>query len=114
MKKLTDGRQNGMFVGLLRGIAHTMVFVYRRFRTILILALIVEACAVWYNPVLLVQQGKAFGRYMEKKSYRVKYNVIKEAHGDTIANLWDCKQSLAKDAGAFKKAWADTMTIFGR
>ena len=111
MKQLTDGKAKKNVFQIVAGI---LLFVYRRFRTIVLIAVVIECIAVYKNPLLPVQQGKAFGRYMAKKSYKLQYELIKEKHGETIANMWDSKNTWVDFGQSMNKCWKDSMVIFGK
>jgi len=83
-----------------------------RIKVALIILGILEAIAVWNNPVLLLKQTKAFHRYWENRSRRITYNLIKETRGSTIANMYDCGNVWSDFGHSMNKAWCDTLSIF--
>lgn len=102
--KLLTGRGVSMKERLKHGI--------RRFKTLIILVLIVEGVAVYNNPVLLVKQGKALGRHVSLKQANIKYKLIEEAHGNTVMNLAITRDSLVSDGKVFRKVWRDSLAVF--
>ena len=107
MKLLPGPRTMSGFEVMLRKI-------WFRAKVVLVIAAIIEGVALWNNPVLLLKQDKAWNGYWENRAHKIKYELIKETKGRTIADMYDCGREWGSLGNYFKECYYDVKTSFFR
>ena len=84
----------------------------QKLKRYLIIGLVLEAVLLYNQPTLLIRQVRGIQRHLDNRGHKITYNLIKAQRGETIANIWDSKETWCDFGSSMNKCWVDTLSMF--